>query len=220
VEIESTLYYLYEGIYLKVGMVQITMRSIKSAAIIILIGTLSCCDILIAPKQGRWNYNDPKAELEPFNQYLEPVEDGYVDSGGSWDDTSVEFKVRDDRYALLKFNITDVPDIISIGMLQLYCTGGGGDSNISLHKILQPWDPGSVDWTEVVNPGFFDPNPLAITYVTTTSLTYSWSLKDQVASLQHGLVLIADDGDERRFASKEEPTDPKPILVIEGFNKL
>jgi len=187
-----------------------------------LLGMLLSCDVFLAPKQGRWNTNDPNAELESLNQNLTPKVDGFLGLAVIWDEAGPDLKVRDDRCALLKITIPEIPDIITLAELQLYCSGGPPplNSNVGVHRILKPWDAGTVDWTTVTAAGFFDPNPISVTYVSAINVLYSWEMKNAVSSLPYGILLFGDDGDEKRFASVDSTGDPKPTLIIEGYNKL
>ena len=201
------------------------MRSKRALIFIMLLpllGMLLSCDVFLAPKQGRWNPNDPNAELEPLSQHLAPTVDGFLGSGVPWNDAGTELKVRNDICTLLKITIPEIPDIITLAELQLCCSGGPPpkDSNVSVHRILKPWDAGTVGWTTVTAAGFFDPNPVAVTYVSAIDVLYSWDMKDAVSSLPYGILFFGDDADEKRFASIEATGDPKPTLIIEGYNKL
>ena len=106
--------------------------------------------------------------------------------------------------------------------IKLYCSGGSG--NVSVHRILKSWDAKNIDWKTVTSLGFFDPDPIAVTYVSATGGELcSWDMKDAVSSLPYGILLIGDDGNESRFASIDstgDPVDPIPTLIIEGYNKL
>ena len=75
-------------------------RALRIIMLLSLMAMLLSCDVFLTSKLGRWNTEDPNAEL---------------------------------------------PDIITVAELQLYCSGGGGDSYISVHRILKSWDAGSVD---------------------------------------------------------------------------
>ena len=197
------------------------MYKLRVATTVVVLFSLTAvlsCDLLLAPKQGRWNPNDPNADLETVSQTLYPAEDGYLGSTLPWNDFSVEINAKNDEYCLLKFDISTLPDMITTAQLQLYCTVSPGDSNVSAHEILQSWDPATINWVTVSSSEFFDPNPITTTYVDAPSLTYSWTLDDAVYDLGYGILLMGDDLDEVRFASSEATTNP-PVLTIEGYNK-
>jgi hypothetical protein len=120
-------------------------RALRIIMLLSLMAMLLSCDVFLTSKLGRWNTEDPNAELEPYSRILNPKIDGYLGSAVIWDETGPELKVRGDKCALLEFTITELPDIITVVELQLYCSGGGGDSYISVHRILKSWDAGSVD---------------------------------------------------------------------------
>jgi hypothetical protein len=194
-------------------------RALKLIMLLPLIGMLLSCDVFLTPKLGRWNTKDPNAELEPYNRILKPKEDTWVDPSMK-DISSLELRVKYNKYILLKFDIPALPDIITVAELQLYCiTAGNGD--VSLHRILQPWEAKTLDPAKVRAPEFFDPDPLTKTYIgPNTSRYYSWDVKDSVGSLTYGILLMEAEDKESKFYSVEVTGSEQPMLVIEGYNKL
>ena len=128
-------------------------RALKLIMLLSLIGMLLSCDVFLTPKLGRWNTSDPKANLEPYSRILNPIEDTWVEAPTSIDPSSTQLIVKDGQYTLLKFDIPDLPDIITIATLQLYCTNAT-DGVVRLHRILQPWDAASLDPSKVLAPIF------------------------------------------------------------------
>jgi len=194
---------------------------ISTFFVIVSLTALVSCDLLWAPMSGRWNPNDPKAELKSVSQTFQPTIDGYLGSLLTWNDFSVEINAKSDEYCLLEFDLSDLPDTVSSAELQLYCSAlAVGDSNVSAHVILKPWDPATVNWSTVSSSGFFDPTPITSTYVDTPGVIYSWFLDDAVTHLEYGILLMGDDADEVRFSSSETTTNPLPAIIVEGYTKL
>ncbi len=194
-------------------------RALKLIMLLPLIGMLLSCDVFLTPKLGRWNTKDSNAELEPYNRILKPKEDTYVIAPSTNLFSSTPLIVHGDKYILLKFDIPALPDIITVAKLQLYCTTAG-NGNVSLHRILQPWEAYSLDPAKILAPEFFDPDPLTKTYIgPSTSQYYSWDVKDSVGSLTNGILLMEAEYKESKFSSVEV-AGSEPMLVIEGYNKL
>ena len=104
---------------------------------------------------------------------------------------------------MLKFAIPDLPDIITIAELQLYCTNATSGV-VRLHRILQPWEAVSLDPNKVLAPNFFDPDPLTEAYVgPNASRYYSWDVTDSVDSLRYGILLMETEGKDNKFSSVE-----------------
>jgi hypothetical protein len=194
-------------------------RALKLIMLLLLIGMLLSCDVFFSSKQGRWNAKDPNAELEPYNRSLIPNEDTWVEAPSMNDPFSSLLIVRDSKFTLLKFDIPDLPDIITIAELQLYCTTAG-NGTVSLHRILQPWKADSLDPTKVFAPDFFDPNPLTEIFVgPSPSQYYAWDVTDSVGSLTYGILLMDTESKESKFSSSEVGLNT-PMLIIEGYNRL
>jgi hypothetical protein len=119
----------------------------------------------------------------------------------------------------LRFDIQDLPDIITTAALQLYCTSSGNGA-VRLHRIAQPWEADTLDPTQVGSPGFFDPDPItAIQISQGIGKYYSWEIGEEVGSLSHGILLMETESKESRFSSVEV-AGSEPHLIIEGYHKL
>jgi hypothetical protein len=194
-------------------------RVLHLIMLIPLFGTLLSCDVFFASRQGRWNSQDPNAEIELYNRVLHPTEDTWVESPSMNNHTSSELKVWNSKYTLLKFDIPTLPDVITVAELQLYCTSDGMGV-VSLHRILKHWNADNLDPAAVLPSDFFDSKPQAEAHIGDTSgQYYSWDVKDTVGSLTYGILLMDTEGKESRFNSVEV-AGGEPMLIIEGYNEL
>ncbi|UCF98120.1 MAG: hypothetical protein JSV89_00965 [Spirochaetaceae bacterium] len=55
----------------------------------------------------------------------------------------------------MRFDLADLPDFITWAGLTLYYNTASVTADISVHRILKPWDRATVTWSEVNQPDVF-----------------------------------------------------------------
>jgi hypothetical protein len=128
------------------------------------LGTLISCELLFAPKRGRWNPYDPQNELVVKTARLSPVLEGYVcqGDGAFYFDSSLKVSVDsagDQHAALMRFDLTQVPieDPLYLvgGRLVLYCASLDQNEYLAVYPIIKTWDT-SVTYATATSPAFID----------------------------------------------------------------
>ena len=136
---------------------------------------LAGCEVFLAGKSGRWNPNDPNSELSSRSMVLTPVLDGFV-HGNSYppatynrvfEETFLQYDRWDfgstgDCYTLMLFDLASIPadaSITAAGLTLHFDLLASGGEPLEAARIVQTWEPATVEFAAVDSPGFVGGTP-------------------------------------------------------------
>ena len=194
-------------------------RILKILIILALVGVLLSCDVFFASKDGRYNFLDPKNELDE----VFPVIDGYVDMYG-WNELD-SMLVADNNIPsaiVMRFDIKEIPDDFDHIFLRLYHSYAAGESaSIKVHPVLSSAPISIGLYSDVEQYGFYDPDNFTI-YTVGQAEGFEYIPLDAIVSgsasaIRYGIIIFSESGSYgATFASMEEPNDTtwRPRLLI------
>jgi hypothetical protein len=195
------------------------MKAVKFTLFTLITLSLLSCDVFLAPLKLRFNPDDPNRELVKADVTLNPVADGYLigPMPGTKDFTSTSFTAGMDAYGLVRFDLSGLPAIITKAELRLYNLNAAGAAAMKACRIIQVWDPASIQYTTVIGGGFFDASNAPVIDVQMNSYN-TWDVTGLVKNgVPNGFCITSSAAMSVTIASVENATN-KPQLVISGFN--
>ncbi len=196
------------------------MKTLKIMGIALCALMLQTCDAFLAPLEQRNNTKDPNGIYEAVSLRLNPTADGFVASTPETQFTLTYMMAGSPGtiyYSLVKFDVSQVPDIIEKARLRLYNSSAAA-SGVRACRILTTWDPATVAFTDVSAAGFHaDPN--SSPEATAAPATYCvWDVTPQVRTgAGNGFCIVFSQAMTLNFNTMEMGTT-LPELVIDGYN--
>jgi hypothetical protein len=212
------------------------MKTLNRLIVTVFIATLAfsmlACSVLLAPKGGRWNPADPKAELivveivvDQDDGYLETVPPAYYpfyDPGAG----TLSIKVSDWELGLFRFNLDELPEVVVSAELRLHQNYDGmptpASDTIDVHRILQPWSS-STNWASINLTSFYDQEIGASIVVSQVIEFFHWNVTEMVLEMlstneNHGFLLGPVSAPNFYRFDAFESNAELPTLIIKGYN--
>jgi len=177
----------------------------------LLVLLLAGCELLWAPLQARVNPLDAEADS---TRTLTPTVDGTVPLLAPLNTTILS--VSDIQYALIRFELGQLPAVVTEATLVLECTAVAAQT-IEAYAIGQDWDRASVAQTQVTSAGLLLTPTVGSRYVDGLG-SWTWDLSLVVGDLHYGLALKGTQTGFVQFNSTEGPNEPKPYLRVVGHD--
>ena len=171
------------------------------------------------------DYTPPKTIAINSTDY---INDTYIDEDLSASDFGIETSIyiksksNNDRYGLIKFNLSSIPLGATIVSANISLYVEQSEINpVYFHKINSPWDEYSVNWTSF--GGSYDLSASANSIPSPGST--NWSVTNDVidfyanSSSNHGwLIKFEVNNIDTIFSSKEANVVQRPILHVEYYS--
>jgi hypothetical protein len=199
------------------------MKAVKLIALAIIAVSFVSCNIFLAPIQGRFNPADPSTALVPATVTLTPTVDGYSQSAFPFRDfSSTLFNVYTaSNIGLMRVSLDGIPSIVTKATLILKCNAGSGN-NMSICKILKPWNEGTIDTATASAVGFCtDPNksPTIMISIGVFPADVIWDITPYIKEgLPNGIAIISQGAPSTYSFYSIESATWKPQIIVEGWN--